>query len=24
LMALPDPLQRLALVDEFLRGKQVV
>ena len=24
LMALADPLQRLALVDEFLRGKQVV
>ena len=24
LMALPDPLQRLALVDEFLRGKQLI
>ncbi|HJV69564.1 LON peptidase substrate-binding domain-containing protein [Ideonella sp.] len=24
LMALPDPLQRLTLVDEFLRGKQLI
>jgi len=24
LMALPDPLQRLAVVDEFLRGKQLI